>query len=236
MFGKKQVAALGAEFIGTAAITLMILSIQRSNIGVAFFVAAGAAVAVAAATFILIDNSGGHFNPAITLALWTARKISTIRGVLYIIAQFLGAWAAFGLYTYLINTHLQSVGGTYHARILVAEAVGTAVFSFGFAATVYKKSNNASSAAFRGLAYMLGAIIASPAALGLLNPAVALGAKAWVWTTYVLGPVLGALVGVNLFGLLFADSNSTKSAAVVSTSTTSSTAKKPAAKKKSSKK
>jgi hypothetical protein len=37
-----------------------------------------------------------------------------------------------------------------------------------------------------------------------LNPAVALGARSWVWGSYVVGPLLGAVVGTNLYALLFA--------------------------------
>jgi glycerol uptake facilitator-like aquaporin len=204
MFGKQSAATLLAEFIGTGILTLMILSVQRSTIGVPFFVAAGAGLALLVITYALHETSGAHFNPALTVALWTARKISTVSGVLYIIAQLLGAWAAYGLYTYFVNTHLSPVGGHYTSRILVAEGVGTAIFSFGVASTVYRRYSLGGVASFSGAAYMLGIITASSASIGLLNPAVALGVRAWVWGTYVLGPVLGAIIGVNLYALLFA--------------------------------
>src|SRR5215510_4016411 len=35
--------------------------------------------------------SGGHFNPAVTLAAWTIKKISLIDGIIYILAQLSGA-------------------------------------------------------------------------------------------------------------------------------------------------
>jgi hypothetical protein len=38
--------------------------------------------------------SGGHFNPAVTIGLWSAGRRATSDGVLYIIAQVVGAIAA----------------------------------------------------------------------------------------------------------------------------------------------
>ncbi len=218
MFGKRNIATYVAEFLGTGALTLLVLSVQRSTIGVPFFVAAAAGLIVTLMSFALGGVSGGYFNPALTIGMWTARKLSTITGVIYIGAQFLGAWGAFLLYKYFVHTSLQPVGGHFTSRILVAEAVGTALFTFGFASAVYQRFNRAVSASVAGLSLMLGIIAASSAAIGLLNPAVALGVRAWVWGTYVLGPVLGAVIGVNLYGLLFAESTGTagtKSASAV---------------------
>jgi len=206
MFGRQKVATLLAEFFGTGILTFLILSVQRSTIGVPFFVAASAGLALAVTTYILHETSGAHFNPAITIGMWTARKISTLVGIVYIVMQLLGGLLAGVLYTYFANTHLQNVGGHYSGRILVAEAVGTLIFSFGIASTIYKRFTLEGVAAFSGISYMVGIITATAgnAALGLLNPAVALGVHAWVWGTYVLGPVIGAIIGINLYILLFA--------------------------------
>jgi len=204
MFGKRRAAAVVAEFLGTGALTLLILSVQRSTIGVPFFVAIAAGLTVALMMFAFSDVTTGFFNPATTLAMWTARKLTAFAGISYIAAQMLGAWGAYALYKYFSNAPLQAVGGHYSTRILIAEAVGTAVFAFGFAAAVYQRYSAAVTASFAGLAFMLGIVAASSASIGLLNPAVALGIHSWVWGTYVLGPVLGAIVGVNLYDLLFA--------------------------------
>jgi hypothetical protein len=122
--------------------------------------------------------------------------------------QLLGAWGAYFLYRYFVNTALQPIGGHFTGRIMLAEAVGTAIFAFGWAASVYQSFPRAVSAAVTGIAYMLGIIAASAAAIGLANPALALGVRAWVWGTYVLGPVVGAVIAVNLYGLLFASPES----------------------------
>lgn len=206
MVGKRQVATLVAELLGTGILTLIILSVQRSTIGVPFFVATAAGLTLAMLVFALGRTSGGHFNPAITIGFWTLRKISTLQAILYIIVQFLGAVGAYYLYTYFVKNTLPDVGGKFDAHILVAEAVGTALFGFGVAAAVYQGFSRAVTASFVGLSLMLGAIAASSASIGLLNPAVALGVKAWVVGTYVLGPIIGAVLGMNLYALLFNES------------------------------
>lgn len=211
MFGRRKVAALAAEFLAAGALTLVVLSVQRSTIGVPYFVAIATGLIVAMLVFVFGTVSGAHANPAITLALWTARKISTLTGLLYIVVQLLGAWAAYGVYTYFVNSSLQEIGGEYDGRILVAEALGALVLALGWAAVAFRRGFTLGNrAALLGLSYALAVIVASAASIGLVNPAVALGTRAWEvfgtmgWGTYVLGPVLGAVIGVNLYGLLFA--------------------------------
>lgn len=222
MFGRNKIAALVAEFLGTGFLTLVVLSVQRSTIGVPFFVAMAAGLAVAVLMVTFGRYNGGYFNPAITFALWTARKLSALEGVLFIAVQLLGAWAAYYLYTYFVNSPLQPVGGDFSGRILVAEAVGGVVLGLAWGAVSYVNHNSLVRAAFVGAAYMLAIIAASSAAIGLINPALALGVRAWVWGTYVVGPVLGAIVGVNLYGLLFAPATAVvrPSGTTVRTSTT----------------
>ncbi len=235
MFGKRNIANLVAEFLGTGALTLLVLSVQRSTIGVPFFVAAAAGLTIALMVFAVGGRSGGYFNPALTLAFWTMRKLSSVSALLYIVVQLLGAWGAYYLYTYFVKNSLQPVGGDFAGRILVAEAIGTGLFAFGVAAAVYQGFSRAVTASFAGLSLMLGVIAASSASIGLLNPALALGVNAWEWGTYVLGPVIGAVVGVNLYALLFADPKTVDAGAfaLAPVAVKKTAVKKPAAKKKS---
>jgi glycerol uptake facilitator-like aquaporin len=236
MFQRNNVATLVAEALGTALLTLVILSVQRSTIGVPFFVAIAAGLAVVVLVVALGRVTGAHFNPAVTLALWTIRKVRTVRALALIGAQLLGAWGAFFLYRYMVNQTLQPVGGDYSSRILVAEAVGGIVLGFAWATASYHVMSVHAKAALVSAAYVLAIIIASAASIGLINPAVALGVRAWEWGTYVLGPVLGAIIGVNLYGLLFAPAvvvapaRVQKVTPVVSKSTTKTVAAKKTAK------
>jgi glycerol uptake facilitator-like aquaporin len=203
MFNRNRAAKLLAEFLGTGLLTLVIVSVQRSTIGVPYFV--GIAGGLAAATLILVLGraSGAQLNPAVTIALWTARQVRSLEALLYVAAQLLGGLAAGALYKYLIHNDLTAVSHTFTGRVLVAEAVGALLLGLGWAAATYNLYGETKKAVVVGGSYVLGIIAASAASVGIVNPAVALGANAWSWGTYVLGPVLGAVIGVNLYGLLF---------------------------------
>jgi len=207
MFGKSKLAMIVAEFLGTGVLTSVVLSVSHSQLGIAYFIALAAGLVLIAMTFALGGVSGAHLNPAITIGLWSARRIRTLPAVVYIAAQLLGGICAYLLYTYFVNQHWPN-SGKFDSRIMVAEVVGAFVFSLGWAATVYQKMENAKAAAVVGVSLALGIFIASSASAGLLNPAVALGARTWVWGTYVLGPILGAVIGFNLYALLFAPGES----------------------------
>ncbi len=245
VIGRKQVATFVAEFLGVGLLTLTYLSVQRSTIGIAYFVAIAAGVAVAATAYFFGDVSGAHMNPAITLALWTARKVGTVTAALYLVFQVLGAWTAYGVYHYLVGNGFQPIGGHYSAHVLVAEALGAFVFAMAWGAASVRKMENGNRAFLLGGAYALAIILAavSGVGFGVANPAVALGIRAWAfagsmgWGTYVAGPVLGALIGVNLYMLLFADSKSTGSGKMVAAeavTTSSASSRATRGKKKSS--
>lgn len=214
MFSRKQVAVLAAEFLGTGVLALVMLSVQHSTIGLPYFVALAAGLALAAVVSVFSGHGAGHFNPAITLGLWTVRQIKSLRALAYIVAQMLGAWTAYYAYTYFVKTTLQPIGGSYDGRILVAEAVGGLVLSLAFAAAAFNDYSNSKKAVTVGVAYVMAILVSASAALGIVNPAVALSMRAFDvigpmgWGTYALGPVLGAIIGCNLFALLFAEESS----------------------------
>jgi aquaporin Z len=212
LFDRKKIAMVLAEFLGTAILTAVILTVSRSNVGVPYFIALAAGLAIAAGTLVFGAVSGAHFNPIVTIGLWTARKIKTLPAVAYVAAQLLGGFAAYALYSYLVDATWQN-SGTYDARILVAEAVGAFVFTLGWAAVVYNKMEGGKAAFTVGASLVLGILVVAVStgptldirsAAAILNPAVALGMRAWEWGTYVLGPILGAVIGFNLYALLFA--------------------------------
>ena len=220
MFGRRKVAAAVGEFLGTATLAFTVLDVSRSTIGIPYFVAiaAGLAVVVVGLSFATDVN----LNPAVTLALWTARRVKTLTAVVYIVAQFLGGWAAYGLYKYFVHGTVQHVSSGYQARVLIAEAVGAFVFTLVASAVLYEKVWGYRRAVVVGVAYTVGILVASASSNGFINPAVALGSNSWGWATYLLGPVLGAILGVNLYALLFSTSESVAVAATVNKAKASS--------------
>ncbi len=222
MFTRQKVAALVAEFLGTGLLTLAFLSTLRSQLAISFFIAVTAGLALALAIAVFGRTSNGYFNPAITVGLWTARKLSTASAVVYVVAQLLGGWAAYKLFAYLSGASLPASSAHYNGRTLAAEAVGAAIIALAIAAVaIYQRYSQAVIASFTGLAYAIGIVVGSTVVgLSFLNPAVALGAQAWTWNTYVLGPVLGAVVGINLYGLLFTQNGAKEWVAALNNGTT----------------
>lgn len=205
MFRKNKLAMLVGEFLGTAALTLIVLAISHSQLSLGYFIATAAGLMVALMTLALAGISGAIFNPAMTIGLWTVRKLRTLQALSYLVVQLLGGAVAWELFIYLTKLTGVHNTGTYSARVLVAEVVGTFVFSFIWAAAIYQRFNLFARAAAIGGALTAGSLVASLGSAGLLNPAVALGLHQWGWGTYVLGPILGAVIGFNLYNLLFVE-------------------------------
>ena len=196
---------LVGEFLGTTALTLVVLAISHSQLSLNYFIATAAGLMMLLMTLALAGISGAIFNPAITIGLWTVRKLRTLQALSYLAVQLLGGAVAWELFVYLTKLTGIHNTGTFNSRILVAEGVGTFVFAFVWAAAIYQRFNLFAKAAAIGGALTGGSLVASLGSVGALNPAIALGLHQWGWGTYVLGPVLGAIVGFNLYNLLFVE-------------------------------
>ena len=93
--------AVFAEFVGTFILVITALgstvqgwnpdSLDIVQIALSF------GLAVATAVWIVGHISGGHINPAVTVAMLVTRRISLLRSIMFIISQSLGAIAAAGL-------------------------------------------------------------------------------------------------------------------------------------------
>lgn len=194
-----------SEFLGTGALALMVLAMSRSQLALPYFIGSAAALTVAIMVVALAGISGAVFNPALTVGLWSVRKLKTLQALSYIVAQFAGAAVAWYLFVYFTKLDDVKNNGAYDGRVLVAEVLGTFVFAFTVAAAIYQRLSLGLKAFMVGGGLLAGVLIASLGSNGLLNPAVALSLHQWGWGTYVLGPVLGAVLGFNLYNLLFVE-------------------------------
>lgn len=201
---RSKIAMVAAEFLGTAILATAVINVSRSQIGIGYFVAIAAGATLAFLVLALGPSSGGHFNPAVTIGLWTLRKVKTLVAIAYLFAQMLGGLAAWQLASYFVGDDLRSIAGnSFDWRVLVAEAVGTAVFTFIVAAAVFQRYESTKAAALIGGGLFMGVVVASLASNAILNPAVALANQSW-GRAYIFGPIIGAVIGMNLYVLLFA--------------------------------
>lgn len=182
----KFYGALLGEIIGTMLIALLLFSLSLMGIAnVATY-----AFAIIATLIAVYAFSGACLNPFITVGMMASRRISVIRGVMYIIAEILGAWLGWLIFN---GFHLAGGETAYDIpamatiaedgfwMVALVELLGAAIISFFFARAVeYKRSIFTFAAVVAGgitLAVLVGYVV-SAAFLGLnsnfvFNPAVA---------------------------------------------------------------
>ncbi len=211
MLDKNKVGLIVAEFFGTAVLaTVAIASAGYFNFTAPWYTAVAVGVAMATLVGVIGRVSGAHVNPAITLGLWTLKKVPSPQAIVMVASQLLGGAAALAFVQYVRNADIASVGmSTFDSRVFVAEMVGAAVFGFGVAAAVMQKFEGFQLAFTVGASLMLGILVAALAAPGFVNPAVALANNAWDRTT-VLAPLLGAVLGMNVYSMFLAPASSSK--------------------------
>lgn len=203
MLGARKVAALVAEFVGTFLLTSVVLGMMAKQ--QPFY----ATVLMAGITLAVVvlgvgRASGAHINPAVTVGLWTIRKVETTRAVAYVAVQLLAGYCALLIAREVFGNTLVARGGeSVDWKVVTAEALGAALFTMGIAAAVYRGYRGVQAAVTIGSSLTLGLVVAALGSGAVLNPAVALGVNSFT-LSYVMGPVLGAVFGMNLYAAVFA--------------------------------
>lgn len=187
-----------AEAIGTFALTLVVgLSLAGE-----FPVSTPILAALTLGLFVYSVGhlSGTHLNPAVTIGAWSIKKISNEDAIAYLIAQFFGAAAALTLISTI--AHAVTLTVSSDPMIGVAEGIGALFFTFGIASVMYGKTPNQLSGVMVGGSLLLGIAFAMLlGSNGLINPAVAMGVKSFN-LMYILGPIIGAVVGMQAYKYL----------------------------------
>lgn len=179
-----------AEAIGTFVLALAVGLSLAKGFPVPTPVVAGLTLAMG--VYTLGGISGAHFNPAVTLALWSIKKISSVEGLFYIVAQLAGAGLAILGRAILVDPDsIVTAQNTVHAA--ATEALGAFLLVWGVSAVVHGKVHQAAAGLTIGSSLLLGILLASVGSNGVLNPAVALGIGS-LNLAYVLGPITGAVV------------------------------------------
>src|SRR5262249_25232829 len=193
-----------AEFVG--AFTLIFIG-GGAGIVSGDLVAIGLANGLAIGIMVthLGHISGGHFNPAITLAFRATNRITTRLAVIYWIAQFLGAFVAAAILRAFFHKHI--IGAVPHSPVFGAgkgfllELIMTFFLVWAVWATAVdpRGAFKAVAGLAIGLTITIDVYMGRPLTGAAMNPARALGPQLWSgnwgegWI-YYLGPALGGLI------------------------------------------
>jgi MIP family channel proteins len=215
--------AVTAEAAGTFVLVLAITSavvaaaLSRPVAGtpygsLAVPVAGGLALAIAVAG--LGHISGGHLNPAVTLALAASRRFPWAYAHGYVLAQFAGATAAAAVTWGLYGNQARSIAalgapvpaaGVSAGRVLAAEAVVTFVLVLIVVAVATDPRVPRGIAAIAiGAALAVAIVISGPVSGAGVNPARAIGPMILAgqfsdWRAYLTAPLAGGAIAVALY-------------------------------------
>jgi aquaporin Z len=125
--------------------------------------------------------SGGHYNPAVTMAVLVRRRITLLDAVAYWVVQVVAGLAAAGLAYWILNpasVTALSPSGRGLAAAIVAEALYTFALAFVVlnVATSKAHPNNSFYGLAIGFTVAAGAFTIGGISGGVFNPAVSLGA------------------------------------------------------------
>ena len=216
---------LAAEFFGTFWLVLggcgsAVLAAAFPDLGIGFVgVSLAFGLTVLTMAYAVGHVSGAHFNPAVTVGLATAGRISwgTVPG--YIIAQVVGGTVGAAVLYLIASGKVDFVAGGFAANgfgehspggyalssAIVAEVVMTAMFLVVILGITHKNAPAGFAPLAIGLALTLIHLISIPVTNTSVNPArstaVAFFAEPWAlqqlwvfWVAPIVGGVIGAII------------------------------------------
>ncbi len=179
------------------------------------------AIAIAVGIYAFGRVSGAHFNPAVTIALWSTKRFPSKDVVPYLVAQLIGAAIASLLFFLTVGTSAVTIGalgatapfpGVGYGSAMLCEAIGTFVLMLAVMGLAVDKK---APAGWAGLIIGLsvgGVITATGNIAGAsLNPARTFGPYLWdsllggpnLWIyfpIYIIGPLVGAIAAAYVWG------------------------------------
>jgi len=213
---------LSAEFIGTFWLVLggcgsAVIAAGFPNVGIGLLgVSLAFGLTVVTGAYALGPISGGHFNPAVSVGLWSGGRFPASMLLPYIVAQVLGGIVGAGV-LYLIasgspefslaggfasNGYAEHSPGHYS---LVAALVCEVVMTFMFLVIILGTTHKRAPVGFAGIAIGLGLtlihLISIPVTNTSVNPARSTGTALFVggWAIqqlwlFWLAPIVGAAI------------------------------------------
>lgn len=170
-------------------------------------------IGLALAVSFAMNISGGHINPAVTLAMLATKRIKAHSAAIYIIAQVIGATLA-GIF--LVMLYPPAIGLAVHygapslsgatsvMQGIIFEAIMTFIVVFMVFGTAVDSRAPKIAGFGIGLAVMVDVLAGGPFTGAAMNPARAIGpalASLYFnnWYVYWIGPIVGAFIAALLY-------------------------------------
>jgi len=225
---------LSAEFLGTMWLVFggcgsAVLAAAFPQVGIGLLgVSFAFGLSVLTMAYAVGHVSGGHFNPAVTIGLFTARRIPAKDILPYVVAQFAGAIAGAGV-LYLIATGkagfdvgagfasngygANSPGGYTLPSALISEVVMTFFFLIVILGATDERAPKGLAPIAIGLALTLVHLVSIPVTNTSVNPARSTGPALFVggwaikqlWLFWV-APIAGAVIAGAVHRVLMTES------------------------------
>jgi len=212
-------AGCGTAIFASSFITPSGLTAPSSQLGVGLLgVSLAFGLSVVTMAYAVGHVSGGHFNPAVSIGLWAARRFDNVRDLgAYIVAQLIGAFLAGAVLWGLAKSVSGSAGvtgalaangygehspgGFTLVAVLLVEVLLTAFFVFVILGVTTAHAPTGFAPLAIGLTLTLIHLISIPIDNTSVNPARSLGvaffngngAPGQVWL-FIVAPIVGAVL------------------------------------------
>jgi len=212
-----------AELIGTFVLVFMgcgsAIFLGCDSSGGHLAVALAFGLSIVAMAYVIGNISGCHINPAVSVAMFLRKKLSSKDLIGYIIAQVLGAIIAAAFLKLALapgltdltgglgSNGVANAGGVFGA--LFIEMVLTFIFIFVILGVTSDESKSGVAGIVIGLTLTFVHIVGIPLTGTSVNPARSIGPALFVggmtlvntWV-FILGPIIGSALAVGAFSFL----------------------------------
>jgi len=213
---------LAAEFIGTMGLIIAVIgSVMLVNIEFGtestIFNALVQGLAGALVLFAMIEAlgkiSGGHFNPAVTLAMIVTRDTNIKTGACYMVAQILGGFFGIVLLNIMFQDYLSAILVINDVSIITEyRFISEILCTFLLVAVVYGCVRSGSKLTSLAVGATVGGLIMATSSTFYANPAVSI-ARVFAQSQdgiapidaagYIVASIIGALIAAALLYWLY---------------------------------
>lgn len=209
----RYLATLIAEFVGTFALAAAVIVLQGQPFFLLFI--------LAGLVLMFGQISGAYLNPALALAGWATKRLSSVRALGYILMQVLGALLALVVISAVMKqapAAMSAMGAMTAAEpfklgalpvnkewfVFLGELLGTMLFGFAVASATRERNDRTAAGFTVGIGLLLGLLVGGFFATTfggavVLNPAVAVALQAFAtWSAGTWWTVMIYVIGTGL--------------------------------------